>query len=75
MIKIAVFSSLFSRLLTSAPLITDNALLVLKRYCQDEVRSRVNSFFRVNEFVCFADSILFGNEYPEGFNLSSAKYA
>jgi len=29
---------LFSRLLTSAPMITDNALLVLKRYCQDESR-------------------------------------
>ncbi len=41
-------SSLFSRLLTSAPLITDNALLVLKRYCQDEVNKR----FSVGKFDC-----------------------
>ncbi|CAF0931067.1 unnamed protein product, partial [Didymodactylos carnosus] len=32
---------LFSRLLISAPLITDNALRVLKRYCQDETRSYI----------------------------------
>jgi symplekin len=42
-------SSLFSRLLTSAPLITDNALLVLKRYCQDEVNTR----FFVGKFELF----------------------
>lgn len=43
---------LFSRLLTSAPLITEKALLVLKRYCQDEVnRLSFLSFFFFLTFV------------------------
>jgi hypothetical protein len=33
-----LFVSLFSRLITNVPLITKNALLILKRYCQNEVR-------------------------------------
>lgn len=34
------FHSLFSRLLINVPLITDNALVILKRYCQDEIRTK-----------------------------------
>ncbi|CAF3376193.1 unnamed protein product [Rotaria socialis] len=30
------YEDLFSRLITSAPIITDNALFILKRYCQNE---------------------------------------
>ena len=47
-----IFSSLFSRLLTSAPLITDNALLVLKRYCQDEVNEDLLYFVKLILFFC-----------------------
>ncbi|CAF1109993.1 unnamed protein product [Adineta ricciae] len=56
---------LFSRLLTSAPLITDNALLVLKRYCQDENRCQFGMntlrdlvFRRVNMREKFLDILL-----------------
>jgi symplekin len=34
-----LFLSFFSRLLTSVPLITDNALSILKRYCSDEEKT------------------------------------
>jgi len=34
-----LFLSFFSRLLTSVPLITDNALNILKRYCSDEEKT------------------------------------
>ncbi|CAF1253475.1 unnamed protein product [Adineta steineri] len=56
---------LFSRLLTSAPLITDNALLVLKRYCQDETCSYLGMntlrdliFRRMNMRENFLDILL-----------------
>jgi len=34
-----LFLSLFSRLLINVPSITDNALLILKRYCEDEIKN------------------------------------
>ncbi|CAF5131465.1 unnamed protein product, partial [Rotaria sp. Silwood1] len=56
---------LFSRLLSTAPLITDNALLVLKRYCQDETRSYLGMntlrdliFRRINMREKFLDILL-----------------
>jgi hypothetical protein len=35
---VALDFSLFSRLILEAPIITPNAIEVLKKYCQDEVR-------------------------------------
>lgn len=67
------FSSLFSRLLTTAPLITDNALLVLRRYCQDEVNEQDD--FDLNLISFFSDPVMFGNEYITRFDLSSNEYA
>jgi hypothetical protein len=46
---IALDFSLFSRLILEAPLITPNAVEVLKKYCQDEVRLQRSSRMKVVE--------------------------
>jgi len=44
-----LFLSFFSRLLTNVPLITDNALIILKRYCSDEGKNNfgINILFNL----------------------------